>query len=166
MNRKKFIKNTLTIGGALTVSPMLIAGNPDADLFGLDEVKEFVFAAHSDFEKTKRIINQKPLLLNCTNQAQRGDFETAIGGASHMGRHDIAQMLLRKGARLDMFSLTFLGYLDHVKDLIQKNPNHLLAPGPHGFTLLHHARVGKHTKFAQWLVDRGLKTEFMKDVYQ
>jgi len=43
-----------------------------------------------DFEATKKIIEAQPLLLNCTNQSKKGDIETALGGASHMGRKDKA----------------------------------------------------------------------------
>ena len=65
------------------------------------------FAAHNDFDATKKIIEKKPLLLNCTNQFKKGDFETALGGASHMGRKDIADLLVGLGARMDIFNMTF-----------------------------------------------------------
>ena len=62
------------------------------------------------WSKTKKIVYAKRLLLNFANQFKKGDFETAVGGASHMGRKDIADMLVGRFARLDIFNLTFLGY--------------------------------------------------------
>ena len=42
------------------------------------------------------------MLINSVMDWGAGDWETGLGGASHMGRHDIVQFLLEKGARLDV----------------------------------------------------------------
>lgn len=135
------------------------------ELISLDEIKEFVFAAHKDFDKTKNMVETNPLILNATNQGKKGDFETAIGGASHMGRADIAELLVAKGARMDIFNLTFLGFTEQVKKMIKQYPQYLSAPGPHGFTLLHHANVGKQEAFASWLVEQGLEETRFDDIF-
>jgi len=155
MKRKDFFSSSALAGGSLIFSSQF-NHNIDSSLFKAQEIDEFVGAAHSDLEETKRIIEADPLILNCTSQIAKGDFETAIGGASHMGRQDIADILVSHGARLDIFNLTFLGFTDFVKNLLEKYPNLLTSYGPHGFTLLHHARVGEHTEFADWLQARGL----------
>ena len=165
MQRKSFIKNGIIAGGLSALVPTQAFKTPEEEKFTGEEIKEFVFAAHADFDKTKRIVDQHPLILNCTNQFKKGDFETAIGGASHMGRRDIADMLVARGARLDIFNLTFLGFIDAVKSMIAQYPHLLNAPGPHGFTLLHHANVGKHEEFAMWLKDQGLAETMFKDVF-
>ena len=71
-----------------------------------------------------------------------GDFETAMGAAGHMGLKDTALYLLDKGARADIFVLTMLGKTDLVKGMLDLYPNLLESYGPHGFTLLHHAKQG------------------------
>lgn len=165
MNRKKFLRQTLMAGGATLLGAGILYASNKKPIFNEEEVTEFVFAAHSDLEKTRSIVDRNPLILNCANQITRGDFETALGGACHMGRKDIADMLIERGARMDMFNLTFLGHTDFVKQMIEKHPQYLNAPGPHGFTFLHHAKVGKHTDFASWLEDQGLTTDRFKNVF-
>lgn len=164
MNRKSFLKTGAILSSSLLINPQLYAIQENSN-FDLEEIKEFVFAAHKDFEETKKIIEAKPLLLNCTNQAKKGDFETAVGGASHMGRKDIADLLVSKGARLDIFNYTFLGYHDFVKKLIEDYPDLLWAPGPHGFTLLHHAKVGEHLEMQDWLKEKGLTETYIKGAF-
>ena len=166
MDRKAFIrKSGLVAGGILLPGATVLASSND-NIFDPEEIRELVFAAHSDFDETKRIIESKPLLLNCANQNKKGDFETAIGGASHMGRRDIADLLINKGARLDIFNYAFLGYTDFIKKLITDHPLLLNAPGPHGFTLLHHAKVGKNEGLSEWLISKGLTETFFKDVFK
>lgn len=164
MNRKQFISNTARASMATAFMPFT-GFNSKNDSFDLEQIKELVFAAHGDFDKTKSMIEKSPLLLNCANQGVKGDFETSMGAAAHMGRSDIARLLLDRGARLDIFSLTFLGHIDLVKQLLGVYPQYLTAPGPHGFTLLHHAQVGKHTDFAEWLVDQGLEESRFTGVF-
>jgi hypothetical protein len=71
-----------------------------------------------------------------------GDWETGLGGASHMGRRDIVEFLLEKGARIDIFCAAMMGQLDAVKSFLALQPKLIDATGPHGFTLHFHAQVG------------------------
>ena len=104
--------------------------------------KEFVYWAHSDLEKVKAIIEREPRIINCTLDWGGGDHETALGGASHMGRRDIALYLLDHNARLDIFAATMLGRLDIVKATLAAYPKLLRTPGPHGIPLVKHAQAG------------------------
>ena len=108
-------------------------------------VKEFVKAAHADFERVKVMLTEEPALLNATWDWSGGDFESAIGGAGHMGRRDIALYLLEKGARMDIFVAAMLGELKIVKATLDVFPNLLQSPGPHGIPLLAHAKAGGDT---------------------
>lgn len=164
MNRKSFIKAGVIGSLALTLPTILVAKKRE-EKFDLEEIKELVYAAHNDLENTKKIVEAKPLLLNCTNQNKKGDFETAVGGASHMGRRDIADFLVAQGARLDIFNYAFLGYDDFVMKFITDYPAMLNAPGPHGFTLLHHAEVGDRKELAAWLKEKGLTETFFKGAF-
>src|SRR5256885_1148287 len=71
-----------------------------------------------------------------------GDWETALSAASHMGRHDIAEFLLEKGARIDIFCAAMMGLLDAVQAFLALQPALIDAKGPHGFSLHFHAQVG------------------------
>jgi hypothetical protein len=107
-----------------------------------DLVKEFVIAGHGNLDRVKEMLAQEPGLLNATWDWGGGDFETALGGAGHMGRKDIAEYLINKGCRMDIFVATMLGKLDVVKAMLTAYPDIINSKGPHGLTFLHHARKG------------------------
>jgi hypothetical protein len=71
-----------------------------------------------------------------------GDWETALGAAAHMGRADIARYLLAHGARLDVFAAAMLGQVEIVAAIVGAYPAVREARGPHGISLLDHARAG------------------------
>ncbi len=106
-------------------------------------VQEFVGIAHTDLERTKELLAQEPNLVNATWDWGSGDFETALGAASHMGRKDIANFLLEHGARLDIFAAAMLGKLDIVKAALEAYPDAIRPPGPHGIPLIKHAEMGR-----------------------
>jgi hypothetical protein len=83
-----------------------------------------------------------PALLNACWDWGGGDFETALGGAAHMGRRDIAELLLERGARLDVFAAAMLGMEEVVRAVLAADPAARDAPGPHGIPLVEHARAG------------------------
>jgi hypothetical protein len=107
-----------------------------------DLVKDFVIAGHGNLEKTRTMLDAEPGLLNCTWDWGGGDFEMAIGGAGHMGRADIAEFLIARGSRFDIFVAAMLGKLDVVKALLAAYPNLAQSKGPHGITLITHAEKG------------------------
>ncbi len=105
-------------------------------------VQDFVVYAHSDLPMTKKLLGKEPALLNATMDWGGGDWETGLGGASHMGRRDIVSFLLERGARIDIFCAAMMGQLDAVKAFLTLQPKLIDAKGPHGFTLHFHAQVG------------------------
>jgi hypothetical protein len=105
--------------------------------------QDFVIFAHSDLAMTAKLLDREPGLLNATIDWGGGDWETALGGASHMGRKDIVEWLLSKGARIDIFCATMLGMLETVQAMLKIEPALIDARGPHGFNLHFHAQVGQ-----------------------
>ena len=71
-----------------------------------------------------------------------GDWETALGAAAHTGRREIAELLLANGAQPSLFSAAMLGHLDVVRAFVESRPGTQGILGPHGITLLAHARAG------------------------
>ena len=59
-----------------------------------------------------------------------------------MGRRDIAEFLLERGARLDLFAAGMLGKLEVVKAAVAAFPDIVRVPGPHKIPLLAHAEKG------------------------
>ena len=105
-------------------------------------VKRFVIAGHGNLAAVKTMLTEEPNLINGAIDWGNGDFETALGGASHMGRRDIAEYLLEHNARMDIFAATMLGKLDIVKAAVAAFPNIVHVPGPHGIPLIVHAEKG------------------------
>lgn len=108
----------------------------------LDLVQEFVAKAHGDLERVKELLTQEPGLINATWDWGGGDFESALGAASHMGHREIANYLLERGARLDLFAAAMLGKLDILKAALAAYPDAINIPGPHGISLIAHAQAG------------------------
>jgi hypothetical protein len=105
-------------------------------------VQDFVIYAHSELDMVRKLLYREPALLNATMDWGGGDWETGLGGASHMGRHDIVALLLERGARIDIFCAAMMGQLDAVKSFLALQPHLIDAKGPHGLTLHFHAQVG------------------------
>ena len=54
----------------------------------------------------------------------------------------IAEFLIGQGARLDVFVAAMLGKLDIVRAVLTAWPGLVQSKGPHGITLMRHARAG------------------------
>jgi len=104
--------------------------------------QDFIIYAHSDLEMTKKLLERQPGLINASIDWGAGDWETALGGASHMGRHEIVEFLLSRGARIDLFCAAMQGQTDAVRSFLTLQPSLIDAKGPHGFGLHFHAQVG------------------------
>lgn len=144
MKRSQFLG---TLGGsslALFVAPVYAFTNPLANDPQLDKelVQTFVGKAHSDMDTVKALLKEHPTLLNAAHDWKFGDFETALGAASHVGHKELAQYLLDAGAQANIFTAALFGKLEIVKPMLEAFPSTLHAKGPHGFTLLHHAEKG------------------------
>jgi ankyrin repeat protein len=110
--------------------------------YKLEVVKEFVGAGHGNLARVKEMLEEYPNLLYSRYDWGNGDFEEALEGAGHVGKKEIAQYLIGRGARPNIFVLTMLGETVIVKSFLEKYPVLLNSLGPHGFTLLHHATRG------------------------
>jgi len=158
MKRKAFIRTSIGgIVGAL-VSPKYSTSNYSADPEPLDValVKEFVVAGHKDLSLVKEMLKEYPNLIYAKYDWGNSDFEETIEGAGHLGKKDIAKYLISQGARVNLFVLSMLGKTELVIPVLEAYPELIQAKGPHGFTLLHHAKVGKAQDIHDYLIKHGL----------
>ena len=105
-------------------------------------VQDFVTNAHGNAERVVELLEQEPMLINAAWDWGGGDWETALGAAAHMGRKDIAHILLEKGARMDIFAAAMLGHVGIVQAILKAFPDAFHLRGPHGIPLLAHAKAG------------------------
>ena len=152
LNRRRFLQigASAALATPLTGPPGILRAQepsapkkrPKPPAIERDLVKTFVGAAHGDLEKTRAMLDEHPGLLNATWDHGGGDFEMAIGGAGHMGRRDIAQFLIDRGGRFDIFVAAMMGNLQIVRAAITAFPATRSSLGPHGISLMAHAERG------------------------
>jgi ankyrin repeat protein len=114
----------------------------------MSTVQEFVGNAHGDLEAVHAALENDATLANAAWDWGDGDWETALGAASHMHRRDIAELLLAHGARLDVFAAAMLGDVEVVRAVLDAHPEMRDAKGPHGIPLAAHAQGDVVTLFA------------------
>jgi hypothetical protein len=124
-----------------------------------DQVQGFVREAHTNLDVTRQMLEGEPRLIRATWDWGGGDFETALGAAGHMGRRDIAALLLDRGAPLDLFAAAMLGELAIVRAALELRPSLARVPGPHRIPLIAHAKAGGAAaapvlEYVQMVLDR------------
>ena len=146
LNRKRFIYTAITGTAALFVNPIKIKANNFADekpQFDAALVKEFVGTSHRDMSKVVELHTNHPALLNVAWDWGGGDFETALGAASHVGYIELVNYLIEKGGQMNFLTLCLLGKTEMVKSMLTAYPPLLNMKGSHGFSPLHHAIQGE-----------------------
>lgn len=159
MTRNQFLLKLKSLGFILLLKPTsTMAQQQRPDPLDPKLVQEFVRFGHFDLENLRKRLVETPALLNATTDWGGGDFESALGGASHMGRRDIAEFLIRQGARMDIFTAAMMGEIDLVRHMCELYPELLQSKGPHGITLLMHAQKGGEPANAvvEYLLQKGI----------
>jgi hypothetical protein len=104
--------------------------------------REMVTVSHFDLKRVKELVEARPSLARASWDWGFGDWESGLGAASHMGNRPIAEYLISQGARPSLFSAAMLGHLEVVKAMIAASPGAQRIRGPHGISLLAHAKAG------------------------
>ena len=105
-------------------------------------VQEMVRVSHFDLKRVQQLVEAQPSLARAAWDWGFGDWETALGAASHMGNRPIAEYLISKGARPSLFSSAMLGHLEVIKAFVAAQPGIQRIRGPHSISLLAHAKAG------------------------
>lgn len=152
LERRAFLKLAAFAGAAAAVPRAFVAhaepaGEPTAVPDGFprqaaDVVREVVGASHGNFDRVRELVVARPALAKAVWDWGYGDWESALGAASHVGRRDIAEYLISMGARPNVFSAAMLGQLDVVRAFVAADAGTPAIAGPHGIPLIAHARAG------------------------
>ena len=155
LHRRRFIQSSAfgligitTIGFSKASefeSRMKVPGNKEPLFYRYPSMNDnmvsgIVGASHANIDKVRELVTARPELAGASWDWGFGDWETALGAASHVGRRDIAELLISHGARPDIFTFTMLGMVKSVQEIIETVPGIQSHHGPHGITLLQHAK--------------------------
>jgi hypothetical protein len=142
-------RSFLLAGSAAAVTgvmlPRAVAAPPVSDAFPShppELAREMVGVSHGKVDRVKELLAERPSLAKAVWDWGFGDWETALGAASHVGNREIAELLLANGARPDLFTAAMMGWLDVVKAYVTANPGIQKLKGPHSIPLLSHAEAG------------------------
>jgi hypothetical protein len=105
-------------------------------------VREVVGVSHRDLKRVQELVERQPALARASIDWGFGDWEACLDAASHTGNKPIAEFLLANGARPTIFSAAMMGQLDVVKAFVAARPGVQRNLGPHGLTLMWHAKQG------------------------
>jgi hypothetical protein len=105
-------------------------------------VREMVIVSHFNLQRVRELVEARPALARAAMDWGFGDWEDALGAASHTGNRAIAEYLIERGARPSIFSAAMLGQLEVVRSFIAAQPGVQKIRGPHSIPLLEHARKG------------------------
>lgn len=121
-----------------------------------EEIASFVLAAHHDLAKVGELYATNPHLLN---QRYEKFNETALEAAGHVGRRDIAEFLLERGAPPTVFSASMLGEVNRVRELLTVDPGLAKRRGVHGISLLFHVALSGNVELADLVVAVGTELD-------
>lgn len=157
ISRSDFIHLSLLGVAGMAIPTFSLAQDKQAKppAINLEIVKEFVGVSHSNLARVKEMLANEPQLLHVSYDWGGGDYESGIEAAGHVGNKEIAEYLLSKGARYNVYLACMFDHLDVVKQVLTFNSSLLNSKGPHGFTMLHHAKKGEANDVVDYLQSLG-----------
>jgi len=205
-NMKSFTpsrRKTLKIGAA---AALFAVGSPFQNAFAqqrtivepkrppaLDQelVKAFVGICHRDADTVRSMLGKEPGLVNASFNRGAGDWESGMEAAAHMGRPDIAHVLIEHKARKCIFWAAMAGEEAIVEAFVTADPETVNTGGAHNISLMAHAAIcgkvslteflkrngarvdrkslehavrGNRLEMVEWLVDNGINPK-AKDIF-
>jgi hypothetical protein len=156
--RRQFIRTVQAFGAfATTQGPRKLiddqtwppppppAGQPVDDSFPSHHpalAREMVAVSHGNIARVRELLTRHRELAKASWDWGYGDWETALGAASHVGNRAIAELLLAHGAPPTHFSAAMLAQLEVLNAFFAATPGLQRMRGPHGLTLMVHAKNG------------------------
>lgn len=104
-----------------------------------------------DLPVVEQLIDQDPKLVNAKNESGLSAVLIAI----YYGKPDIADLLIRRGAHLDVFEAAAAGKLARVEVLLDEDPTVVNAYANDGFQPLGLASFFGHVQIVDFLLRRG-----------
>lgn len=104
-----------------------------------------------DLSAASSLLATDPALANSKNE----HGVSAVLMACYMGRKDIRDLLISRGARLELHEAAAAGNLSRVREIVDANPAAASAFSPDGFPVMALAAVFGHEDVARYLHSQG-----------
>ncbi len=111
----------------------------------------FASLRSGDTAAVARMLEMEPTLV----QARNEQGISAVLMACYMGRAEIRDLLIEKGARLELHEAAAAGNLPRVKELVEENPQLAKSYSPDGFPVMALAAAFGHEDVARYLHGEG-----------
>lgn len=129
---------------------------PGMEDIHVHEQVALVGSSHGNIEGVKKSILTDPRLAHSVSTTS----EMAVEAGAHMGRKDIVEILLEKGAPYSLPTAVMLGDITTIKKLLNEDPERIHERGAHDFALLWYPIIGQcDLAITQLLLDRGAVVE-------
>jgi ankyrin repeat protein len=118
----------------------------------MDRTEEvFAAVARGNGPRLEEILDRDPPAVNARNE--RGD--SLLLAAAYAGRREIFELLLRRGAGVNLFEAAALGLDETAREILGRDPGLVKAHSHDGWTALHLAAFFGHRDLAALLLDQG-----------
>ncbi len=104
-----------------------------------------------DTPAVARMLESEPTLV----QARNEQGISAVLMACYMGRKEIRDLLIAKGARLELHEAAAAGHSPRVKELVEENPQLAKSYSPDGFSVMALAAAFGHEDVVRYLHGKG-----------
>ncbi len=129
---------------------------PDMSHLSCHMQGSIVGLAHRDFENLKKKVDKDSRMAHAVATTS----EMSIEAGAHMGRKDIVEYLLEKGAPYSLPTAVMLNDFETVNKLLIEDPDRVNERGAHDFPLLWYPIIGDdNIDMMQLLLDKGAKIE-------
>ncbi len=126
------------------------------ETFTQEEANQFILECHFDPAAVASKLAANPALARAYNPVLG---ESALAAAGHMGRADIAELLLASGAELELAAAAMLGRREVVKEALEMDPKLAHLGGAHNIPLAFHAALSGDIELMRLLWDAGAQEE-------
>lgn len=129
---------------------------PDLSAFSVTARGRVVGQAHSDLDAVRQAVSRHPELVHAVATTTEG----AVEAGAHMGRGDMVDFLLDRGAPYSLPTAVMRNDLKRARALLEEDALRVNERGPHDFALLWYPVIGHELlEMAELLIDHGAQVE-------